>query len=79
MRIGNSDGSFLDKASDLINAGLHVVDRAMKNVSAGFSNIGNSIAGGVSYFVGNLAHACYKIVVITSGSCLSERVFTEIT
>ena len=82
MRIGDSDGSFLDKASDLINAGLHVVNRAMKNIAAGFFNIGNSIAagvtgvaasiaGGVSGFVGNLAHACYKIVVITSLTMMS--------
>ena len=41
--IDQGDGSFLDKSSDLINAGMHIVDRATRNISAGFFNIGNSI------------------------------------
>ena len=64
--VKDGDGSFLDKSSDLINSGMHVVDRAMKNISAGFSNMGNSlvagvtgvaasIMGGISGFAGNLA------------------------
>ena len=62
MRIGNSDGSFLNKTSDLINVDLYVVDRAMKNVSAGFSNIGNSIAAGVTGIVTLIAGEVSGIV-----------------
>ena len=51
MRIGNSDGSFLDKASDLINAGMHVVDRAMKSVSAGFQALLPTWHGGMLWEV----------------------------
>ena len=38
--VKDGDGSFLDKSSDFINAGMHVVDRAMKNVSAGALHVG---------------------------------------
>ena len=38
--VRDGDGSFLDKSSDLINAGMHVVDRAIKNISAGALHVG---------------------------------------
>ena len=70
--ITDGDGSFLDKASDLINLGMYVVDCAMKNVSAGFPNIGNSIAAGVTGVAASIVAGFQASLAIWHGGMLWE-------